>query len=101
MSNNNNGAPEKTLSKQIPPGPIEPGDAGLVFKQDGMFYLFNTYSKEDLVSPTPEQERTMLILDAFSVAIQHPKIIEVLITMANDPEVRGPDQAPDLSKPKH
>jgi len=96
-----NDSEKPTLSKQITPGPIEPGDAGLVFKPDGTFYLFNTYTADSLTHPSDEQLRQMSILDAFSVAVQHPQILDVLIQMANDPQVRGHEPTPDFSKPKH
>jgi hypothetical protein len=89
------------LSKQIVAGPIEPGDAGLVFKPDGTFYLFNTYTADSVAHPSDEQLLQMSILDAFSVAVQHPQILDVLIQMANDPGVRGHEPTPDFSKPKH
>ena len=89
------------LSKQIPATPIGDGDAGLVFKADGLFYLFNTFDLSDLDAVTDQQRHTMLILDAFSVAVQHPEILDVLIEMANNPQFRGTEETPSAFRAKH
>ncbi len=90
-----------TTSERIQPGPIERGDAGLVFKPDGSFYLFNTYIAVTEENATEEQLRQMLLLDAFSVVLQLPDIMEILLSMAADPGIRDPAMAQTPSTLKH
>ena len=69
--------------------PIATGDAGLVIKADGTVQIFNTYTQEQLASPTPEMTQTMQKLMALMVAWNIPAVMDVVIQVANDPAVVG------------
>ena len=68
--------------------PIDEGDAGIVFKPDGTFRLFNTHTDmaegKPLTAVQLEQGRK---LQAFSLALQVPAVMDFLYGLAEDPEV--------------
>ena len=63
---------------------IKDGDAGLVIKSDGKIQVFNTFDLDNL---TIEQAATHERLTALTVALRVPKIMGILMTMAEDPDV--------------
>ncbi len=64
---------------------FEDGDAGIILKADGTFRVWNTI--KDPTHPTEAQLNQGRILLAFSAALQLPQIMDVLLTVANDPAV--------------
>jgi len=85
--------------ENLPSRPIEDGDAGVVLKREGGFYVFST-GNVDPDNLTPRQIEQAEIIQALAVALQIPAVMHVLKTMANDPKITG-DQVLDTSAPKH
>lgn len=69
--------------------PIADNDAGLIIKADGSVQLFNTYGVEDPSQFTAEQLKVGENLIALTIALQVPAIMDVLRSMAKDPEIVG------------
>ena len=69
--------------------PIAAGDAGIIIKADGTPQIFNTYTPEQLASPTPEMTETMQKLMALMTAWNLPPVMDVVLQIANDPNVVG------------
>jgi hypothetical protein len=69
--------------------PIATGDAGIIIKADGTPQIFNTYTKAQLESPTPEMTQTMQKLMALMVAWNLPPVMDVVMQVANDPAIVG------------
>lgn len=80
---------------QLLASPIEEGDAGIVLKPDGSFKVFST-GKIDPDNMTESQMEQGERLVALSLALSIPRVLDMLKTMANDPEVVG--QALDLGR---
>ncbi len=68
--------------------PIEEGDAGIVLKPDGTFKVFST-GKIDANNMTEAQLDQGEKLVALSLALTIPQILNMLKTMAADPDVVG------------
>jgi hypothetical protein len=81
----------KPLTLENSPRPIEEGDVGLVLTKTGGFFLFNAHAKADLdpANMTERQLEQGRIIDAFSVALRLPAVMDVLFQVANDPAVVG------------
>ena len=72
---------------------INEGDAGLILGKDGKFFIFNTHAKIDVANMTEIQAAQADILEAFTVAMSIPAILQTLIQMAKDPAVVPPARA--------
>jgi len=71
--------------------PIQEGDAGIVFRRDGGFQVFNTHQDIDEDNLTDVQLYQAETLMALAVALHNPKIMEILKQMSVDPKVVGDD----------
>lgn len=73
---------------QLLSSPIQEGDAGIVLKPDGTFQVFST-GKIDPNNMTEAQLEQGEKLVALSLALSIPEVLNMLKTMANDPEIVG------------
>lgn len=71
--------------------PIQDGDAGLIIRADGTMQLFNCFDMSDPSKITQAQIATHEKLMALALATQLPDIMDVLLTMAQDPDIVGED----------
>ena len=74
---------------QIVATPIGEGDAGIILRADGSFQIFNCHSDLDPQNLTERQIEQGETLQALSVALQIPQVMEVLLRMASDPAIVG------------
>jgi hypothetical protein len=77
------------LSLENTPRPIEEGDAGVVLTRSGKFFVFNTHADFDAEQMTDRQIEQAKIITAFSVALQLPAVMEVLMKISTDPKIVG------------
>ncbi len=88
-------------SENLANKPIEPGDAGIILRKDGGFQIFTTHEiKLDPANLTERQIEQGQILMAFAVALQIPNVMELLVKMANDPDIVGHDDVVNVGE-KH
>ncbi len=88
-------------SENLADKPIEPGDAGLILRKNGDFQIFTTHEiKLDPANLTDRQIEQGQILMAFAVALQIPRIMELLVQMSNDPDIVGHDDVVNVGE-KH
>jgi hypothetical protein len=87
------------LTLENTPRPIEEGDAGLVLTKGGKFFVFSSHKIDVNADLTPRQLEHAQIISAFTVALQIPQIMQVLIDLSNDPEVVGEGSRFDFGKP--
>jgi hypothetical protein len=64
---------------------FEPDQAGIILKADGSFLIWNTFKNPS--NPTELQTQQMSQLLGFSAALQLPAVMDVLLIVANDPEI--------------
>lgn len=81
----------KLSLQQLTPRLIENGDAGIILKADGTFQLFNVNDSFDPENMTDRQRQQGEQLFALSIALNIPAVMQILVQMANDPNVTGPD----------
>ena len=77
------------LTLENTPRPIEEGDAGVVLTKNGKFFVFNTHDNFDPSNMTERQIEQGKMIQALSVALQIPQIMDVLLQMASDPNIVG------------
>lgn len=75
--------------------PISEGDAGIILKADGSFQVFTTghIDPKAMTSIQLDQGKTLM---AFTLALRIPQIMDLLVDLANQPDIAG-DKAVDLS----
>lgn len=75
------------VRQMIPPRSIDDGDVGVVITSDKKFFVFNAHSVFDPTSLSETQLEQGRILEALTLAIRFPQVMDVLKRMANDPAI--------------
>lgn len=70
--------------------PTAVGNAGVFIKPDGSVRMFQAFEAETEDDFTTEQIETGKKLVALTVALRVPQIMDILLQMANDPDIVEP-----------